>query len=85
MTDTTTTPSQQFFDTKSSIGFDVLTLKAQLRGAFALLSGMEEYCESDDLCDVGFALIDAEKRLNEINGRIDAMRFDEGDQNGQAA
>lgn len=59
----------------SSIGFDILTLKAQLRGAFSLLSTMDEYGENADLCDVGFALIDAEKRLDEINARVEAFGF----------
>lgn len=55
------------------IGSDVLTVRAHIRGAFALLKGVDGYGSSGDLCDVGFALLEASKRLDEIHTRIDAM------------
>lgn len=59
--------------TNSNFGFDVLSLRAQMRAAFSLLQSTDAYASNETLCDVGFALIDADKRLNAIHERIDAM------------
>lgn len=61
----------------TSIGFDVLMLRAHVRAAFALLHSVEGYGaispEGEVMCDVGMALIDADSKLDEIHERIDAM------------
>lgn len=57
-----------------TLGFDVLSLRAQMRAAFTLLQTKDDYESNEALGDVGFALIDADKRLSDIYERIDAMR-----------
>lgn len=58
-----------------SIGFEILTLRAHIRSAFALLKTTDNYASSDTLCDVGFALIDGDAKLNAIHNRIDAIGY----------
>lgn len=55
---------------------EVLTLRAQLRCAFARLESVEGYGGRDQhgeaLTDVGWALIDGGNRLEELYERMDA-------------
>lgn len=60
-------------DTSSLIGCDVLALRAQMRAAFALLQLADDYEGNETLCDVGFTLIDADKKLGAIHDRVDAL------------
>lgn len=56
---------------KSTLGFDVLSLRAQLRATFSLLQTADDYESNETLCDVGFMLIDADKELSRIHESMD--------------
>lgn len=58
---------------KPTLGFDVLSLRAQLRAAFSLLQTADDYESNETLGDVGFTLIDADKELSRIYESMDAM------------
>lgn len=72
-TDTATAKQDLNKPTPITIGFEVLTLRAHIRSAFALLQLEDDYESNETLCDVGFALIDADSKLNEIHARVDAL------------
>lgn len=61
--------------TSTQIESDVLSLRAQIRCAISLLTSVEEYGSlkggGESLSDVGFVLMDAEKRLSEIHTAIE--------------
>lgn len=74
MSATTNTQDPSSAD-KPSFKNEVLTLRAQLRCAFARLQAVEGYGEpghqGEALTDVGFALIDGSDRLEGLYERMD--------------
>lgn len=53
-------------------GHDILTLRAQLRAAFALLQLHDDYSTDECLLDVGLSLIHADDELTRIWEILDA-------------
>ncbi len=75
MSATTDTQAPSSAEDAQSFKNEVLTLRAQLRCAFARLQAVDGYGEigeqGEALTDVGFALIDSSNRLEDLYERMD--------------
>lgn len=59
------------------ISYNALALRAQIRAALLMLIEIDGYGERSEageaLCDLGFLLMDAEAKLDEIHGLADKL------------
>lgn len=65
-------------DTYHHLDYELMSLRANLRAAFSLLESTPGYGEADcpegeRLSDIGFAFLDADKRITQIRDQLGDM------------